>query len=75
MVLGGCRSFLLLVTTVETVNLPLSGTSCNFWDERNNNYHNRVGIGLHYKTHILWNKGNIQNSARSIVHYSIEKDN
>ena len=34
-----------------------------------------VFTGLHYKNHILWNKGNIQNSARYIVHYSIEKDN
>ena len=45
---------------------------CNFWDERNSII---IMLVLHYKNHILWNKGNIQNSARYIVHYSIEKDN
>ena len=34
---------------------------CNFWDERNNII---IMLVLHYKNHILWNKGNIQNSAR-----------
>lgn len=37
--------------------------------------HNRVGVGLHYVNPILWNKGNIQNSAKYIVQYSTEKDN
>ena len=45
---------------------------CNFWDERNNII---IMLVLHYKNHILWNKGNTQYSARYIVHYSIVKDN
>ena len=50
---------------VKTVNLITFERYCNFGDERNNNYHNRVGIGLQYKNHILWNKGNPYETSRS----------